>query len=91
VSIERNSGWKSGIAYFAQKTDALVNLRVSTQLLHAPKNLVTDSAGGVAQVHVKVIIAGGFGGERLLTHAANEAPVNFVNLFGAQCYRSSPT
>jgi NADH:ubiquinone oxidoreductase subunit F (NADH-binding) len=62
---------------------------VSREHLLARKNLVTNFAGRVAQVNdVKVVIAGGFSGERLSTCAANEAPVTFNNLFGSQHFRS---
>jgi hypothetical protein len=50
--------------------------------LLACKNLVTDFAGCVAKVSLKVIIAGSSTGERFLTQAANVPPVFFVNLFG---------
>jgi hypothetical protein len=80
VSIKSQLGGKSGIAHSTPDADALVYWQVCTQPLLASKHFVTDPAGRHAQVQVKVIIAAGFIGKRFLTHAANEAPVNFVYL-----------
>jgi hypothetical protein len=89
VSFKSELVRKSPIALVTVKTDALVHWQVSREHLLARKNLVTNFAGRVAQVNgVKVVIAGGFSGERLSTYTANEAPVTLDYLFGRQHFRS---
>jgi hypothetical protein len=84
VFRQSDFGCESVMAHFAPKTYTLVYAQVFSERLLAPQNLVTNAAGRIAHVNVKVIIAGGSGGVRFVAHAANVTAVTLINLFGRQ-------
>ena len=77
-------GCESVIAHFAPKTFTSVYAQMFSERLLASQNLVTNAAGRIAHVNVKVIIAGGSSGVFFVAHAANVTAVTLVNLFGRQ-------
>jgi hypothetical protein len=59
---------------------AQVFCHVVSERFRVTHNLVADIAGRVAKMYLIVIVAASSRGVRLVAHAANVAPINFVNL-----------
>ena len=79
MSFEHSFRHKSLLAPIALNT-AQVFGHVVSERLRVAHDLVADIAGRLAKMHRIVIVAASSRGVRLVTHAANKTPVNFVNL-----------